>query len=655
MQFAELIENIPHSPGVYQMFDADGILLYVGKAKDLFNRLHQYVNTDKLPYNTKLMRRQVARVEFITTATESDALILESDLIKNRKPRYNILLTDDKMYPMLALTSDEFPRLVKFRGKSNQKRDVFGPYSSVSALNDTIKLIQKVCKIRTCTDSYMNNRSRPCLLHQIGRCSAPCALRTQSAECRVQSANNDDATALSYRESVAMARRILSGDTAKVAKELSEGMDAASDALDFESAAKIRDQIRALADTAGRGKKSAATGDYFAGDFSNGAPVIAIARVRDGAYLSHQIIYPKQTDGMSPSEIMEQTILWFYSENPPTVKIITNINTPLLKTVIPQTHKVGYAGSGPTQGIENANGNSDTLKTDQVPDNFASQNFRDDTISFRPNDSEIQKLLAQISAGRRVFGRTEVNWSESISELEKYLGIRINRADVFDNSHLFGTNPVGAMITFGPNGFMKKEYRHYKLKDDAAAGNDIKMMEEFISRRYKLTINNEQLTIKNTVDNKPFIANCSLLIIDGGKAQWNAAKRVLKKLDLDIPVLGVTKGDVRSGDERFILPDGRIDNGVPKDSKLFLLLRAVRDEAHRFAITFHKKTRAKSATASALDDIDGIGAARRRALLRHFGSVAGIAGANAAAIARVPGISKPAAEKIYSYFHPEVV
>jgi len=580
LQFEQLIENIPNVPGVYQMFDLDGNLLYVGKAKDLRKRLTQYTNIDRLPYNMKQMRRLVSNIEIIQTKTESEALILESDLIKNKKPRYNILLTDDKMYPMLALTADEFPRLYKFRGRATQKKDVFGPYSSIYSLNDTIKLIQKVCKIRTCTNSYMNNRNRPCLLYQIGRCSAPCTVP-----------NND------YKNSVALARRILSGDIATVTKELSLLMDAASEKLDFEGAAKIRDQIRALAETASRGKMTTASADYFAGDFTT-VPVIAIAQMRAGQYISNQTIYPKQTDGMSPADIMEQTILWFYGNRESgignRIPIITNIETPLLKS------------------------------------NFESR------ISNFADDPEIQKLLNQISLNRKTFGGAKINWTESVGALEEWMGIKIDRADVFDNSHLFGTNPVGAMIVLNKDGFQKKEYRHYKLKDSAVAGNDIGMMTEFISRRYKNADDNNQL-----------------LIVDGGRAQWNAAKKVLKKLNLDIPVLGITKGEVRDGDEHFIKPDGSTDTSLSKDSPLFLMLRAVRDEAHRFAITHHRAVRAKTNVASTLDDIPGIGAARRRALLRHFGSVARIADASIDAIAKVPGMSKLMAEKTYGHFHPE--
>lgn len=598
MQFSKLIENVPRLPGVYQMFDDAGDLLYVGKAKNLAARLRQYANADKLVYHIRLMRSQAARIEIITTATESDALLLESDLIKNKKPKYNILLTDDKMYPMLALSADEFPRLYKFRGKAAQKRDVFGPYSSVSALHESMKLIQKVCQLRTCGNTLMKNRSRPCLLHQIGRCSAPC-MRQSSAD--------------EYRDAVSAARRILSGDTAPVIKGLSAQMDAAASRLDYEDAAKIRDKIKALSETAARGKKSAANADYFAGDFSAGS-TIAIARVRAGQYLSNQIIYPKRTEGMTPGEIMEQTILWFYkgtgnqeSGTRNKIPIITNIETPLLSA-----------------NIQSLIPGSRFL----VPG---------------PDDPEIQKLLNQISTNRIVFGTREIKWRESVAALEDWLGMKISSAAVFDNSHLFGTSPVGAMIVFGREGFVKSEYRHYKLKNESRAGDDIGMMEEFLLRRYAPK--------KESLDNTP----SKLLIVDGGRAQWNIAKKVLKKLNLDIPVLGVTKGEVRSGDEHFIRPDGAADKSVPKDSPLFLLLRAVRDEAHRFAVSFHKKTRGRAAASSALDEIEGIGATRRRALLRHFGSVSGIAGADSAALARVPGISKPTAEKIYLYFHPESV
>lgn len=372
------------------------------------------------------------------------------------------------MYPMLALTQSEYPRLLKYRGKLSQRRDIFGPYPSVSSLNETIKTIQKVCRLRTCTDTFMRNRTRPCLLHQIGRCSAPCTI-TQS----------------DYSGRVALARRILTGDSEPIIADLSRQMKIFSDNLDFEQAAACRDKIAALTHTANRG------------------------------------------------------------------------------------------------------------------------------IRTKPAHSAI------------------LDWPETVRQLGDWLGIKIQCAGVFDNSHLFGKNPVGAMIAFGPDGFIKSSYRHFKLRNAAAAGNDIAMMSEFISR---------------AVARGPKL---DLIIVDGGPAQWNIAHQTAP----DIAILGVTKGVVRDGDEHFIMPDGTVYRDMPKDSKLFLMLRAVRDEAHRFAITFHRATRDRAATASRLDDIEGIGAARKRALLHHFGSVRAIADADMASLIKVPNLGKAAAEKIYAYFH----
>ncbi len=470
IQFSDLIEGSPKAPGIYKMYDADGTLLYVGKARDISARLRQYVDISKLETHKQVMRSLVTRVEWDTTADESAALILEEKLIKTEKPRYNIMLTDGKMYPMLALTNHEFPRLMKFRGKISQKRDVFGPYPSVSSLNETIKTIQKVCRLRTCNDTFMKNRTRPCLLHQIGRCSAPCCI--QQTE---------------YNDNVRLARRILTGDSAPVIAELSAQMKKFSDNMDFESAANARDRIAALTHTSVRGIKQ------------------------------------KKESGIS--------------------------------------------------------------------------------------------------------------WRDSVAELEKWLGIKIDRVAVFDNSHLFGRSPVGAMIVFGHDGFIKSDYRHFKLKNMAAAGNDIAMMQEFVAR----AINPSNLEPQTL----------SLIIVDGGPAQWNIAHTTA----MNIPILGVTKGQVRDGDEHFILPDGSISTDLPKNSKLFLLLRAVRDEAHRFAISFHRTIRAKQVTASRLDEIEGIGPARKRSVLHHFGSVREIANAELSALLKVPGLGKSAAMKIYSYFH----
>lgn len=468
IQFCDLIENAPDAPGVYLMYGADGTLLYVGKAKNLANRLRQYTDISKLEPHKQIMRSLVARVEWEIVPTESDALVLEEKLIKTRKPKYNIMLTDGKMYPMLALTNHKYPRLLKFRGKISQRRDVYGPYPSVSALNETIKMIQKVCGLRTCSDSFMKNRSRPCLLYQIGRCSAPC---TQSVP--------------NYDENVRLARRILTGDSAPIISELTTEMKKLSDEKNFESAAIIRDKISALTKTSIRGIR----------------------------------------------------------QNPP----------------------------------------------------------------YRQND----------------------NWNETVPEMEKWLGKKITFAGVFDNSHLFGTNPVGAMITFGHDGFIKSGYRHFKLRDRTRAGNDIAMMQEFISR---------------AIENSPEL---DLIIVDGGRAQWNIAHETAK----NIPVVGVTKGEVRNGDEHFIMPDGSEDRTMNKDSKLFLLLRRVRDEAHRFVITYHRTTRAKSMTGSCLDEIEGIGPTRKKLLLNHFGSVRAIMDADITALTRVHGLGKSAAEKIYKHFH----
>lgn len=471
IQFSDLIANAPDAPGIYQMYASDNTLLYVGKAKNLSNRLRQYLDISKLEPHKQVMRKFVTRVTWEVSRTEADALIREQELIKTQKPKYNIMLTDDKMYPMLALTNHEFPRLLKFRGKISQRRDIFGPYPSVSALNDTIKMIQKVCQIRTCRDNFMNNRTRPCLLYQIGRCSAPCCIPQNE-----------------YQKNVALARRILTGDSEPIITELSADMKKYSTELDFERAAIIRDKIIALTQTANRGKS--------------------------------------------------------------------------------------------------------TNKT-----------------------------------------KTNIDWDKNVCALEKLLNIKIERAGVFDNSHLFGKNSVGAMICFGHDGFTKTDYRHFKLQNTKNAGNDIGMMAEFISR---------------AVAHGPKL---DLIIVDGGIAQWNIAKNVAP----NIPIFGVTKGVVRNGDEHFILPDGTIYKDMPKDSPLFLMLRAVRDEAHRFVITYHRETRAKKMTASVLDEIDGIGPARKHALIQHFGSVRGIMDATLSQLERVPTLGTAAAKKIYAHFHQELI
>lgn len=473
IQFSDLIKNAPLAPGIYKMYDDSGNLLYVGKAKNLLNRLRQYVDISKLENHKQIMRTLVKRVEWEITQNESDALLLEQKLIKTLKPKYNIMLTDGKMYPMLALTRHEYPRLLKFRGKISQKKDVFGPYPSVYALNDTIKTIQRVCQLRTCNDSFMKNRTRPCLLYQIGRCSAPCCIPQTN-----------------YDKNVQLARRILTGDSEPIIADLTKMMKDFSDKMDFENAAIMRDKITALTNTTNRGIRQ---------------------------------------------------------------------------------------------------------NTTYTPD---------------------------------------FDWDKKVSELENWLGIKIDSVGVFDNSHLFGKNPVGAMIAFGHNGFIKSSYRHFKLRDAARAGNDIAMMEEFVTR---------------AINDMP---NLSLIIVDGGRAQWNIANKVCNG---KIPVLGVTKGEVRNGDEHFIMLDGSENFSLPKDSELFLLLRLVRDEAHRFVITYHRSVRAKQLTASCIDEIEGIGPIRKKQLLQHFGSIRSIMDADLKSLLCVPGLGQYAAKKIYAYFHSDVL
>ena len=473
IQFRDLIENAPMSPGIYKMYDGDNNLLYVGKAKNLLNRLRQYIDISKLENHKQIMRSLVKRVEWEITRTESDALILEQHLIKTLKPKYNIMLTDGKMYPMLALTKHEYPRLLKFRGKISQRKDVYGPYPSVYALNDTIKTIQSVCKLRTCNDTFMRNRSRPCLLYQIGRCSAPCCLPQQD-----------------YDKNVQLARRILTGDSEPIIVDLTEQMKKYSEQMDYENAANIRDKISALTKTTNSG--------------------------------------------------------------------------------------------------------------------------------IRQNQPYTSNL----------------DWNKNVTELESWLNLKLECVGVFDNSHLFGKQPVGAMIAFGHDGFIKSSYRHFKLHDMKRAGNDIAMMEEFVTRAIK---------------DGPKL---DLIIVDGGPAQWNIAQKVA---DNNIPVLGVTKGEVRNGDEHFIMPDGSVNTTLPKDSALFLLLRAVRDEAHRFVITYHRTVRAKQLTASCIDEIEGIGPVRKKQLLQYYGSVRSIMDADLKSLLHVPGLGKSAAKKIYAYFHSDVL
>lgn len=483
-KFLDLIQNAPENSGVYQMYDKFGNILYVGKAKNLKKRLFQYTDPDKLSTQKALMVSLIDKLELKITENEHQALILEQDLIKSKKPKYNIVMMDSKMYPFLMLTDDKYPRILKYRGKITDKSNVFGPFTDVGALIESIKVIQKVFGIRTCRNSLFNNRVRPCLLYQLGKCSGACCQKISHSD---------------YMKSVSDLTKFLQGKTTDVLSELSQKMLEASKNEDFELAAKYRDKITAL----------------------------------------NSII---------------------------------------------------------------------NMKTKNVMDKLTRENQR---------------------------------ISDALPELEKFVGVKnISRIDVFDNSHLFGKNPVGAMIVVSQNGFDKREYRHYKLQNQSVAGNDIGMMEEFLTRRYGEALKKENLP--------------DLIILDGGIAQFNIAKSVMEKLNLNVPLFGIVKGEVRSGDEHFILPDGSTKN-LENGSLLFLALDLMRDEAHRFAISFHRRVRDKNFVSSALDEIEGIGASRKKLLLSYFGSVERIASASLKDLERVPNISKSIAKKIYGFFHSDLI
>ena len=602
-----VLKTLPARPGVYRMQDAKGEVLYVGKARALKNRVINYTQVAKLPKRLQRMVAQTRDMTIVTTRTEAEALLLEAQLIKRFRPAFNVLLRDDKSFPFILLREDHaFPRIQKHRGARRAKGQYFGPFASAGSVTSTLNALQKLFLLRSCSDSFFANRARPCLLYQIRRCSAPCVGRISEED---------------YAELVEDAKLFLAGKSTGVQARLGKQMAEAAEKQDYELAAVYRDRLRALTYVQGSQTVHAeglGDGDIFALACKAGQMCIQAFFIRGGQNWGHRSFFPAHTNDVPEDEVLSTFLMQFYEEVPPPKRIL--VDRDLTESELIAEALSARAGrkvelSQPVRGprrklVEQARRNAE------------------EALDRRMAETTTQgKLLRELA---EVF---------ELPEPPK-------RIEIYDNSHIMGTNATGAMVVAGPEGFRKNAYRKFNIKSGVTPGDDFGMMREVLERRFARL---EKEDPDRTGGEWP-----DLLLIDGGKGQLSAVMEVMEELGVhDVPVVGVAKGPHhgREGREVFHLPGGR-EITLPPNNALLFYIQRLRDEAHRFAIGTHRQKRAKSLTTSTLDDVPGIGPNRKRALLMHFGTARAVKGAALEDLERAPGISKAMARQIYDYFHP---
>ncbi len=602
-----VLKTLPARPGVYRMQDARGDVLYVGKAKTLKSRVNSYTQVARLTKRLQRMVSQTRAMTIVTTRTEAEVLLLEAQLIKRFRPPYNVLLRDDKSFPFILLSEDHaFPRVQKHRGARRIKGQYYGPFASAGSVTRTLNALQKLFLLRSCSDSFFANRSRPCLLYQIKRCSAPCVGRIEAE---------------AYAELVADAKAFLGGKSTGVQARLSKSMAEAAERKDFELAAVFRDRLRALTYIQGSQTVHAeglGDADVFALACKGGTVSIQAFFIRGGQNWGHRAFFPAHTNDVPEAEVMLSFLVQFYEDMPPPRRILVDrdlAERALLEEALSAraTHKVAI--ERPQRGprarlVEQAERNAEEAL-----------------------DGRMAETTTQAKVLRELADTFE------LSDVPR-------RIEVYDNSHIMGTNATGAMIVAGPEGFRKTNYRKFNIKRaETAPGDDFAMMREVLERRFaRLEKDDPDRSSGEWPD---------LVLIDGGKGHLSAVCEVMQEMGVhDVPVVAVAKGpDRNAGRETFHLPGGR-ELTLPPNSALVFYLQRLRDEAHRFAIGTHRAKRAKSLTTSTLDEVPGIGPNRKRALLMHFGTARAVKGAALDDLENAPGISKATARQLYDYFHP---
>ncbi|MEM1065313.1 MAG: excinuclease ABC subunit UvrC [Pseudomonadota bacterium] len=600
------LSDLETSPGVYRMLDAKGAVLYVGKARNLRARVSNYARPSGHSPRIARMIADTASMMFLTTRTETEALLLEQNLIKQLKPRYNVLLRDDKSFPNILVAKDHaFPQIKKHRGRKAEKGDYYGPFASAGAVNRTLNQLQKVFLLRNCSDATFESRTRPCLLYQIKRCSAPCVGHISEAD---------------YAGLVSDAERFLSGRSTKVQGQLATQMQQASDAMEFERAAALRDRIRALTQvqsTQGINPKGVAEADVIALHTEGGQACVQVFFIRANQNWGNRDYYPRTGSGADAAEVLRSFVGQFYDDKTPPRLILLS------------------------DGIEDA---------DLMAEALSEKAGRKVEIAV-PQRGEKMELIAGAARNARESLARKMAESATQTKLLKGLAEAFDlatppqRIEVYDNSHIQGTNAVGGMIVSGPEGFLKSQYRKFNIRgEDLTPGDDFGMMREMLTRRFKRLLKEDP--------DRQTEAWPDLLLIDGGAGQVSAVHEIMAELGVeDIDMIGVAKGVDRDAGKEEFHRHGRGPTALRHNDPVLYFVQRLRDEAHRFAIGAHRAKRTKAIGATPLDDVPGVGASRKRALLAHFGSAKAVSRANLPDLKAVDGISDALAETIYDFFH----
>ncbi len=599
----QVVATLPLTPGVYRMLDAKGDALYVGKAKSLKKRVYSYTQIARLPERLRRMVSDTAAMEIVTTHTEAEALLLEANLIKRLRPRFNIVLRDDKSYPWLLLTEDHaYPQIAKHRGARARRGSYYGPFASAWAVNQTVTAMQRVFLLRSCQDTVFASRTRPCLLHQIRRCSAPCVGRISEED---------------YGRLVAQAKAFLGGKAGRVQQELAREMEDAAEHLEFERAAAIRDRIRGLTHVQGTGvvnPESIADADVVAAWQAGGQTCVQVFFIRGGRNNGNRAFYPAHARDEEAGDVLAAFLAQFYDDKPPPQLVLLNHE-------IPEQALVAEALS---------------LKAGRRVEIAVPQRGEKRAVVLHAETNAREALERKMaeSAG-------QAKLLEGVAQTFGLPGTP-ERIECYDNSHIMGAHPYGVMVVAGPEGFEKGHYRKYSIRGPAAPGDDFAMMREVLHRRFGRALAEGEVAVLP-----------DLVLIDGGAGQLSAAKAVMHDLGMhQVPLVAIAKGPDRDAGREWFHMEGRPAFQLPPRDPVLYYLQRVRDEAHRFAITTHRAGRSRAIRSSELDEIPGVGAARKRALLNHFGSARGVKGAGMADLEAAPGINRETARRVYAYFHP---
>ena len=596
------ITLISKNPGVYRMLGKKNEILYVGKAKNLPNRLKNYISEKNLPIRTERMLSQTKNIEITTTSNESEALLLEANLIKKHKPKFNILLRDDKSFPYIFIGKNEkWPQLIKHRGKKTREGHYFGPFASVGSANWTIKTLQKIFLLRVCDDSIFKKRQRPCILYQIKRCSAPCMGYVDPK---------------SYKKLVDNSIKFISGKTRNIQKDLSKQMEAASNELDYEKAAVLRDRIKALTQIQSSQNVNATNlpeADVIAAYKESGKSCVQVFFFRSKQNWGNQSFFPKHDPDEDLSKILSSFIMQFY-ENKNVPKLIVLNKEISDQKLIENT-------------LELKENKSVSIKVARK-----GNELKISTMAEKNAKEALTRKVYETESNRNLFEELSNNFS---------LKSNINLIEVYDNSHIQGSNSVGALITFGSEGFIKKRYRKFNIKSENIKNDDYAMLKEVLFRRFSKVIKDTENTLSLP----------DLVLIDGGKGQYSVARKTINELGLyDIPIIAIAKGKFRnSGNETFFFENKTFK--FSRNDPILFFLQRLRDEAHRFAVSAHRDKRIKGMKKSLLDQIGGIGKIRKKTLLNHFGSARAVESASLDELKSIDGIELSIAKKIHNFFH----